>query len=498
LGGRAVAVVAAVLVAAVAAGTGAILLTRSPSSSPRTAGSGSASGPVPSSSPSARPLPTVHGKPSIVLILSDDQRWDTLDAMPEVQSELVGHGITFTNSFVVNPECCPSRASILTGQYSHTTGVYKNTPPMGGFSSFRDSDTIATRLHGAGYRTALIGKYLNGYAKTTYIPPGWDRWVAFTSSKRGSAGNGDYFDYDLTIDGRAASHGHRASDYSTDVLADQAVSFIQDTKKDQPLFLYFAPKAPHEPPVPAPRDRNAFADLGPWRPASYDEPDVSDKPDYIRRQAPFSAFKKDALDAFRLEQYRTLLAVDDAVGRIVKALDESGRLANTLLVYASDNGYMWGEHRWRYKLVPYEESIRVPLVIRFDARIPVVRTEENLVLNIDWAPTFAQVAGVHLADPDGTSLLPLLDASSDGVDWRTDFLVEHLQGSDAVPTYCAVRGQTWYYVRYATGEEEYYDLARDPLELDNRALDFTLTSEVLAAHQRLRRLCRPPPPGLSP
>jgi len=438
---RADVLTAAIVVAVLASGAGFLLLDRGSGGGGDTTSSPSVSG---SPSPSSRTLPTVHGRPNIVLILADDQRWDTLDAMPEVRSKFVDLGVTFTNSFVVNPECCPSRASILTGQYSHTTGVYKNEPPNGGFRSFRDADTIATRLHGARYSTALIGKYLNGYAKAGYVPPGWDRWVAFTTSGQG-AGDGDYYDYDLSVDGRAVSHGRRPKDYSTDVLADDAVSFVQGADPTRPLFLYFAPKAPHEPPVPAPRHEIAFSDLPPWRPPSYNEADVSDKPGYVRGRPPLGPVRRAGLDTLRIAQYRTLLAVDQAVGRIVDALDGAGRLTNTLLVYASDNGFLWGEHRLLRKLVPYEESIRVPLVIRYDAKIPLTRTDDHLVLNTDWAPTFAEAAGVRLSNPEGASLLPLLSAvSSAGLRWRGDFLVEHLQSWDAVPSYCAVRGESWF------------------------------------------------------
>jgi len=156
-----------------------------------------------------------------VVILTDDQRWDSLWAMPTVQSELVDHGVTFQNMFVANPNCCPSRASILTGQYSHSTGVYSDNPPNGGFEVFKDTSTIATWLHDAGYRTAMIGKYLNGYqdANAKYIHPGWDRWVAFLHSA--------YYDYRLSIDGKVSVFGEQPNDYSTTVLTRQAVSFIR-------------------------------------------------------------------------------------------------------------------------------------------------------------------------------------------------------------------------------------------------------------------------------
>src|SRR5262245_11052409 len=175
------------------AGVAALLLAASSCSGPAPAGVGPGGGTRALSAEGT--APPASGPPNVVVILTDDQRWDTLWAMPTVQSELVGHGVSFSNAFVVNPTCCPSRASLLTGQFSHTTGVYRNRPPFGAFESFDDATTLATALHGGGYRTGLFGKYLNYYEQDDagYIPPGWDRWVAFVSQH----GNGDYFGYDV-------------------------------------------------------------------------------------------------------------------------------------------------------------------------------------------------------------------------------------------------------------------------------------------------------------
>ena len=197
--------------------------------------------------------------PNIVLIVTDDQRWDTLRYMPWVRRHLIHHGTTFRNAFVVNPVCCPSRASILTGRYSHGTGVYTNRPPLGGVDAFDPADTIATRLQAAGYRTALFGKYLNHYVGPE-APPGWDRWASFNDR----AANAPFFDYTMAIDGRVRRYGHARKDYSTDVLADRAERFIETTKG--PFFLYLAPSAPHKPSTPAPRDQGSLRSLRPHRP----------------------------------------------------------------------------------------------------------------------------------------------------------------------------------------------------------------------------------------
>ena len=432
--------------------------------------------------------------PNVVLILTDDQRWDTLWAMPNVRSSLVDHGVSFTNAFTVNPWCCPSRASILTGQPSHTNGVWRNSPPHGGFASFADGSTLATWLQDAGYRTGLVGKYLNGYERDkSYIPPGWNRWVAFTSSTH------EYYGYTLSVDGAPRAYGTTAKDYSTDVLRNYATSFIRRTRVDEPLFLYFVPNAPHglegsgleaPPPKAAPRHSRTFVNLPPFRPPSWNEPDVSDKPAYIQAETAADA------DLFRKRQYKSLLAVDDAVKAIVGALRDTDRLRNTMIVFASDNGFLWGEHRWGGKRVPYEESIRIPLAIRFDSVTIDSRKDSRLATTIDLAPTIAEAAGVAAPGAEGLSLMPALSGTD--VAWRDDFLVEHLQGTnDPVETYCAVRNHRYLYAVYQTGERELYDLTLDPYQLTSVAADPEQSTTVASLDARLRELCVPPPPGFS-
>ena len=430
--------------------------------------------------------PAAAAQPNIVFILTDDQRWDTLRYMPTVQSELVGRGVTFANGFVTNPLCCPSRASILTGAYSHTTGVYKNGSR--GLREFHDNETstIATWLDAAGYQTAYVGKYLNGY-DGSYIPPGWDRWVSPVLLRQ----KGGYFDYVINVDGTLREHGALESDYSTDVYAAEATSFIDETPTTRPLFLVFAPHGPHAPATPAPRHASAFADLAPWRSPSYNEADVADKPDWLRSLPLLTEADAGALDAFRIDQVRTLLAVDEAVAGIVDALTRTGRLRDTFIVFTSDNGFHWGEHRLTGKRAPYEESIRVPFVVRYDA-LSGPRTESPLVKNIDLAPTFAALAGVAAPGAEGQSMLPLV--RGDAVAWPARFLVEN-RGRPR--TYCALRTMRYSFVTYATGERELYDLPADPYQLTNVAADPARSSTVAALRKRLARLCNPPPRRLS-
>jgi N-acetylglucosamine-6-sulfatase len=427
--------------------------------------------------------PAAGQQPSIVVVLTDDQRHDTIAQMPAVQSELAGQGAVFTNAFVVNPICCPSRASLLTGAYSHTHGVYANRGPFGGFKKFRDAGTIATALQGAGYETGWFGKYLNGYTGT-YVPPGWSRWAAFSIA----FGSHLYHDVTLNEDGTLVPYTGPRS-YSTDLLAAKASDFIREA--DGPVFVVLAPTAPHAPAIPAPRHEGAFAGMEPWRPPSYNEADISDKPAFARERPLWNAARRAQEDAFHEDQLETLLAVDDAVAELVDALEDTGRMGNTLFVYTSDNGLSWGESRWSSKYVADEPSIRVPLVVRYDPLLSGRRAEERFALNIDLAPTFAELAGIAFP-ADGRSLAPVL--AGDALPWRSDFLVEHM--GPFAPPYCALRRTGLKYVQYATGEEELYDLAADPYELENLARRPDHRQLRHAQRVRLRQICDPPPARL--
>ena len=421
--------------------------------------------------------------PNVVVILTDDQRWDTLSTMPTVQAELVRKGVTFTNAFVVNPLCCPSRASLLTGLYSRSTGVYTN----GGFINFKDTSTLATWLRRAGYRTGFFGKYLNSYTGTS-VPPGWNSWAAFTP-----ANVANFFDYALNVDGTIVEYGSEPDEYSTDVLAAKVEQFIR-VRPNAPFFLIYAPYAPHLPATPAPRHANAFPGLQPWRPASYNEPDVSDKPSWLRAYPALAAPAQ--LDAFRRRQLQTLRAVDEAVARVLSTLEDTGVLEDTLIALTSDNGLFWGEHRLNGKQAPYEESIRVPLVIRYDRAASAPRAVPQLALNIDLAPTIASYARTPRAT-DGRSLRALIEGRPSP--WRRYFLVEGRQTGPnrSIPSYCAIRGSRHVYVAYGTGEEELYDLAVDPGQLVNLVRRPEARQRLATLRRRLLSLCAPPPPDLT-
>jgi N-acetylglucosamine-6-sulfatase len=339
-------------------------------------------------------------------------------------------------------------------------------------------------LSGLGYSTALIGKYLNGYGLPKYIPPGWTHWFALTTT--------DFFGFKVSQDGHAVQY---PGAYQTDVLGQDAVDYVHSVPPDRPLFLYWSPHAPHYPATPAPKYADKFTGMKPARPPSFNEADVSDKPQYIRDQAQLTEDGIATVDEFRRDQYRSLLSVDDWIGSILQALSDTGRLDNTLIVFMSDNGLLLGEHRyWKWKTMPYEESIRVPLIVRWDAagwNVPRA-DRQHLVANVDLAETWAEAAGTTMPGNEGLNLLPLL-ASPQGANWRKALLLE--QATDhIVPSYCGVRERRYVYVQYATGEEELYDLATDPYELENLASDPGQSAQLDRLRAEDHVLCDPVPP----
>ncbi len=398
-----------------------------------------------------------RGAPSFVLIVTDDQRWDTLDAMPSVRRYLVDGGIRFENAFATTPSCCPSRVSLLTGQYSHTTGVLDgsadNAP--GGAPSFEDGSSLATWLDDAGYRTGLVGKYLNDYAALPagYVPPGWDEWFAVADSRPQIR----YYDYRVNDNGTIVRYGDDPSDYSTTVLQEEAVRFVSG---EGPFFLLYAPLAPHLPAIAAPQDSDAPLPPRGTPPPSFDEDDVSDKPGRARTRLDL-----DKVGAVREDMIRSLISLDRSIEAIVHAIEAAGASEDTYILFTSDNGFLWGEHRITGKVWPYEESIRVPLVIRPPGSRPT-RTLGQMVLNIDIPPTIADLAGI---DPelrqDGTSLMPLLRGT--GGSWRDAFMVEFLGFAPGVPPYIGIRTDRHIYVEYRNGWRELYDLRSDPFQLTN-------------------------------
>jgi arylsulfatase A-like enzyme len=466
------------------------------------AGDGAGSGTAASSEPAERP--------NVIMILTDDLDAASISHMPNLKSLLIEQGTTFENAFVTNSLCCPSRATILRGQYTHNHEILSNEPPEGGFEKFRtlgrQNSTMATWLQSAGYRTVLVGKYMNGY-DTTQVPPGWDEWY-------GIAGN--YTSTDLNENGQIVSYDP-GSHYLDDVLAEKAADFVGSRgrggppsffKPEKPFFMWLGTTAPHAPADPAPRHEDALAGVSLPRTPSFDEADVSDKPAWISDNPSLNPEQIARAEELYRKRLQAMLAVDNMIGRLVGALEESGELENTYLVFTSDNGFHLGQHRLTAgKWTAYEEDIRVPLIVRGPG-VPEGRTLDHLVLNNDLAPTFADLAGAETPEfVDGRSLAPLLtDDPPPAEDWRSAFLVEAMDESAEVPASVddgeliplltgdtqppedqrraspldeaplqdagrpglqGVRTQDRLYVEYETGESELYDLRRDPYQLDN-------------------------------
>lgn len=427
---------------------------------------------------------TARAQPDVVLILTDDQRPDSLLAMPNVRRLLVNRGTRFTDAHVPNSLCCPSRSSILTGLYSHDTGVWTNAGRDGGWSAFvkhgNEQHTIAVAMQRAGYRTALIGKYLNNfdnYAPPGYSPMGWSDFEGFRVANR----SGAYYNY--RIGSSPTRHGWGPGDYSTDVLAHRAVNFIWSTPQDQSLFLYFSTYAPHAPSTPAPRDIGVLrGKLPSYHPASVTAP-VDGKPAWVqrRRQVP-----QRLIDQTRERHGESLMAVDDAVGAILAALQHSDRLRDTLIVFMSDNGYMTGEHHILGKSAPYEAATSVPLVIRWDGRVAPGAVDHRLAANIDLAATFADAGGARMRT-EGLSLLRPRRRS--GLLLEASFSTAYHR-----PSYCGWRTKRWLFTHYASGEEELYSVRDDPQELDNLAGDAGHAAVLSDLRARTQAACSPMPP----
>jgi len=434
------------------------------------------------------------GPPNIVMLLMDDldvSVWQNAlerGLLPRIQAEVIDHGTTFDNMFVAESMCCPSRATFLTGEYPHNHGVLQNGGPQGGFGAFKlDGSTIATSLHAAGYRTALLGKYLNGYGLVhgqhvaNYVPPGWDYW-------RGLFGVGQ-FDYDISVQGTLVHRGHAEADYQEDVLTGMALEFL-NVQDARPVFLALTPTAPHYEGAegdddsgktvrPAPRyaDTIKLPSVPPESLPSFNEADMSDKPAFM--QALPLVSRDDQRAGFN-SKVAAIRAVDDMLGAVVDSLRASGRLGNTLIIITSDNGYQYGSHRRLRKTDLYEESIRVPMVIHAPGQITPRRVADS-VMNLDWAPTIVDYAAAQPATVfDGMSLRPLLQGGSFVP--RKTFLVEHPITGGTHPKQYAVRSQDPSVTGDPTGQDvlvfsetldldgimigvEFYDLAVDPYQL---------------------------------
>jgi N-acetylglucosamine-6-sulfatase len=415
-------------------------------------------------------------RPNVIVIETDDQNLAEMTALPTVLDKLARLGTTFRNSYASFPLCCPSRATFLTGQYAHNHHVIGSEPSTG-YNALDHTNTLAVWLRRSGYRTAMIGKYLNGYGlddgipelrpDSKEVPLGWTEWYALTGGL-----DQRRYKYWLNENGRLRWYGGQPENYVTDLLTSKAADFLRRRARyPKPFFLWFNPTAPHgeaglplgatRDPTPAPRHLGLYGNATAPRNPNFNEDDVSDKPKLVKDQPPLGQADIDDIDRRFRGRMESLLSVDEAVGRIIRGLKKAHDLRKTYLIFTSDNGIQLGAHRLIFKSYLYEESTRVPLIIR-GPKFPAGAVRDQLVANIDLAPTISQIAkATPSLAMDGISLLPLAlnPAAASG----RDLLFE----SYAFNSF-GVRSGKWQFNRYQNGDEELYDMILDPWQLESR------------------------------
>ncbi|HEX2233252.1 MAG TPA: sulfatase [Thermoleophilaceae bacterium] len=439
-------------------------------------------------------------RPNVLVLMTDDQTADSLAVMPNVQQLLMAQGTTFDRSFVNFSLCCPSRATYLTGQYTHNHGVRGLAPPIGGYTRLDASNYLPQWMREAGYLTAHLGKYLNGYGLNNLdpreVPSGFDDWHGSIDPT-----TYEFFHYTLNDNGRLNAHGTGGPPpvYQTDFYASRASELITDyAASGRPFYFTVAFVGPHHggprevddpgairTPAVAPRHRDQFAGVPLPQPPNFNEADVSDKPATIRRRPPFTPERIAQIQEAYQQRLESLMSVDDAVGQIMSTLERTGELQNTLVIFTSDNGFLHGEHRVGFgKVYLYEPSIRVPLIMRGPG-VPAGQRRRQLVTNADLSPTILDATGARAGKPqDGRSLFPLLRDRA--LEWGRDVLI---YGRN--PRYNAIRTYRYVYARHASGETELYDLRRDPFELNNLNADprYRLVRNELSRRLRTLAAC---------
>jgi N-acetylglucosamine-6-sulfatase len=450
---------------------------------------------------------------NVVVILTDDQEAGTvrsyLQDMPHTNALLAARGAVFNRSYANYPLCCPSRATFLTGLYMHNSGVRSNSGPEGGYQGYvrkHGRANLAVWLDRRGYLTGWVGKFMNGYGdgrRPANVPPGWDSWDAFAGRSKTNS-KGAYYGYVLNSNGKERMRGRSPRDYATDLYTEKALRFLRrgDARRKRtgkPFFLSVGYYAPHsgEPHVtgnrcqgsaePARRHFRAFGGQALPMPPSFNEANIGDKPplpqiDRDRQLGPdgIASIQRD----WRCRR-EALLSVDQGVRDIVSTLKRRGELGRTLIVFTTDNGYMQGEHRIRSgKVLAYEESARLPLIIRGPGIPP--RQIDTLTVNADLAPTILDAVDVRkpaAARFDGLPLLPLARGNAPGLA-RNAILIES-------NNYAAIRTDRYKWVEHADGSRELYDLASDPFECRNQQGDpeYAAVRAVLAQALGALRAC---------
>lgn len=430
--------------------------------------------------------------PNVVVILVDDMPEGVLDAMPIVRSRIRDKGILFKNGIVPTSLCCPSRASLFTGNYAHTTRVYTNEAKFGSWRVFHnrgaEMSTLATHLDAAGYYTGLLGKYLNRFEARSpagFIPPGWDKWASFNPDDGGA--DTAYYDYKFrgNFVSESKHYGADRKDYSTDVLAHLSRRFILNAPADKPLYLHLAPAGTHCPIKPAPRDLHTW----PREPRSaipaLNERNISDKPAWVRRQGKVDGM----VQRRRLTRiHETAMSLDDATGKIMNALAATGRLDNTILVFMSDNGLLLGSHRLIGKDVPYTAATDVPMLMRIPGTTaPSVL--QRITPQLDLTATIANLTGVKPGwEMEGKDIF---------ADTRTGTVLEQGRSSKH-PAYCGWRTARFVYVEWdAGGGREFYNYRRDREELHNVVGRSRYHDRVALMRAKAQAACAPVPHGFN-
>jgi arylsulfatase A-like enzyme len=348
----------------------------------------------------ARAAPPGGTRSNILFIVVDDMDYGMFQHMPKLRRLVTQAGMEFRNHFINLTLCCPSRATILRGQFGHNTGILDNVAPYGGFGKFflegQENSTLATWLQASGYRTAMMGKYLNNYPSEesgpNYIPPGWNTWFV--------ANGGSYYSqywYSINDNGTTRNYGGAPENHFQNVLLRRAQQFLRSTASDppnKPFFLFLAPFLPHQPYRAPVQYEDLFPGIQAPRTPSFNEADVSDKPAWVQRLPQLDATAIRAIDTIYRKRRQCTQALDDMVERLIGTLRTTGQLSNTYVFFTSDNGFFHGQHRIPDdKRRAYEEAIRAPLVVRGPG-IPAGRVVYRLTGNVDFAPTFAALAGV--------------------------------------------------------------------------------------------------------
>lgn len=451
-------------------------------------------------------------RPNILFILTDDQTQGAMSAYGNKilktpnMDRIADEGVRFGQAFVTSSLCVPSRASYLTGQYPHTHGLRTQGKESGVHDQppLRNDATWPLLLRQAGYRAAVVGKW---HIETP--PRGYDYAAVLP-------GQGEYFDPPMIVNGaRTRQRGH-----ADDVIGDLALQFLRAQSNAQPFCLLCQFKAPHRGWEPAPRFAKMFEDVEIPLPATFTQPPateavrksdmrIADMSDFRERGVPATLPPDERAranhQALVKHYYRVLLGVDDNVGRLLAYLDDSGLAGNTIVVYASDNGFFLGEHGLFDKRLMYEPSIRVPMLLRWPAAIEPRVDARHMVLNIDVAPTLLDLAGATVPESmQGTSWRPLLEGGD--APWRQDFLYEYFEfpAAHCVRPNRGVRNARWKLIHFwrLPQEWELYDLDNDPEERHNLAADPAHAAQLRTMQARLAELRREfgdvDPPGYVP